>query len=169
MDGLNFCPLRCADVHPAMEVFCACHGVFAEAVETADAGQPGKVKGISKRLTVPVGLHIEAVPCGFLPGVQTAGNDGGERTDRECRYQHIPGVGTPVLICARLPDYGPGQSVLPPEQCLNIRFDVVKFESIVFRGQIGEQFKGIVGYFSHVVAVLVIAGMIGLRLVNVNL
>ena len=83
--------------------------------------------------------------------------------------QDVPIIGIAITVVAGFHNDFPCKLVLFPEQPRNLRLHLVKGKGIEHGGEIAHQFIGVVADLPDVVAVFVIAGVIFLRLVNVDL
>ena len=152
-----------------MQVFFPADGVDSVPVRAGNIAEPGEGKGISKRLPVSIGLHINSVPVGLFAGRQASCDDFRKGPHGQGGFQHIPVVWIAVLVVACLHDFFPRQYILLSKHPVQFGLHLLKGESVKGGGEVAHQLIGVMADLPDVITVLVISGKIFFRIVNVLL
>ena len=169
VNSRNGCTLGGGDVHAPVQVLGPSGGMDAPAVGAGHIAQPGEVKGVGKRLTVAVGLHIRSIAVRLLPWSEDFSHQVRPPAHGEGGFQHLPLIGVAVLIVFGFGDVRPGELIFLRKQPVQLRRHLFKGEGVVQGGKIGHQFIGVMADLAHAVAVFVIAGEAGGGAVDVEL
>ena len=169
MNSRNGCTLGGGNVHAPVQILDSGGGVDPVTVGAGHIAQPGEVKGVGKRLTVAIGLHIRSIAVCLLPWGEGFSHQVRPPVHGEGGFQHLPLVGVAILIVFGFGDGRPGKLIFLRKQPVQLRLHLFKGKGVVHGGKIGHQFVGVMADLAHAVAVFVIAGVIDLGAVDIQL